>query len=90
MGTFGFTWTPDIPGNYTVYASFAGSNSYYPSSAATQIYASISQASPTATAQINLATSDLINNLMIYLLAGVIAIIIAIAIAVVLILRKRP
>ncbi len=32
-GTFAYTWTPDIPGSYEVVASFAGSNSYYPSSA---------------------------------------------------------
>ena len=28
-GTFAFTWTPNIPGNYTVIATFAGSQSYY-------------------------------------------------------------
>ena len=32
-GTYSLTWTPDIAGNYTVIANFAGSNSYYPSSA---------------------------------------------------------
>jgi hypothetical protein len=32
-GFFKFTWTPDIEGDYTVYASFAGSGSYYPSHA---------------------------------------------------------
>jgi hypothetical protein len=89
-GTYALTWTPDIPGNYTVVANFAGSNSYYPSSAETHFYATSPQSSPTATAQTNLATSDLVNNLMIYLFAGVIAIIIAIAIAAVLIIRKRP
>lgn len=40
MGTYGFTWTPDIPGNYTVIAIFAGSKSYYGSSAQTYFYAS--------------------------------------------------
>jgi hypothetical protein len=39
-GTFGFTWTPDIPGDYKVIATFAGSNSYYGSSAATHFYTS--------------------------------------------------
>ena len=28
-GFFSLNWKPDIPGQYTVYASFAGSNSYY-------------------------------------------------------------
>ena len=45
MGTYGFTWTPNIPGNYTVYATFGGSGGYYGSSASTYIYAS----SPVAT-----------------------------------------
>ena len=30
---FSFTWTPDIPGTYTVTATFAGSEAYYGSSA---------------------------------------------------------
>ncbi len=32
-GAFSFTWTPDITGAYTLVASFAGSESYDPSSA---------------------------------------------------------
>ena len=28
-GIFSFNWKPDITGQYTVYASFAGSESYY-------------------------------------------------------------
>ena len=34
-GTYSFQWTPDIAGKYTVIASFAGSNSYWPSFAET-------------------------------------------------------
>ena len=34
-GTYSLTWTPDIPGNYTVIATFAGTNAYWPSSAET-------------------------------------------------------
>lgn len=30
-GAFSLTWTPDIPGNFQVIASFAGTNSYWPS-----------------------------------------------------------
>jgi len=40
MGTYGFTWTPDISGQYTVVASFLGSESYYKSDASTIFYAS--------------------------------------------------
>jgi hypothetical protein len=32
-GFFTFNWKPDIEGQYTVYASFAGSNAYWPSHA---------------------------------------------------------
>ncbi len=28
-GKFSYTWTPEVPGKYTVYASFDGSNAYY-------------------------------------------------------------
>ena len=90
MGTFAFTWTPDIPGDFSVYASFAGSNSYYPSSAQTNMHASLPpQASPTATTQTNLATTG---DLMTYIIASAIAIIIVIAIVgvlIVMMLRKR-
>jgi hypothetical protein len=90
LGTYGFTWTPDIAGNYTIYASFAGSNSYYPSSAATQIFASNpAQASPTATIKSDVATTG---DLMTWILASAIAIIIVIAIVgvlIVMMLRKR-
>ena len=34
-GFYAFNWTPDIPGQYTVYASFAGSQGYWPSHAVT-------------------------------------------------------
>jgi outer membrane protein assembly factor BamB len=87
-GSFGFTWTPDISGDYQITASFAGSESYWPSSATTYAHASeASTPAPTAELQQGLAkTSDLLT----YMTAGVIAIIIAIAIVGFLILRKHP
>jgi hypothetical protein len=30
-GVFSFEWTPDIPGKFTVIASFEGTNGYWPS-----------------------------------------------------------
>jgi len=36
-GVFSFQWTPEVPGKYTVYATFTGSKSYYPSTAETAI-----------------------------------------------------
>src|SRR3972149_2506968 len=34
-GFYSLQWTPDIPGKYTVYASFAGSEAFWPSHATT-------------------------------------------------------
>jgi hypothetical protein len=34
-GTFSLTWTPDIPGNFTVIATFKGTQAYWPSYAET-------------------------------------------------------
>ena len=89
-GVFDYTWTPPtITGNYAITATFAGTNSYWPSTAATGVTVQNTPAStaPTATAQSNLVNSS---ELMTYLAVGVIAIIIAIAIVGVLIIRKRP
>jgi hypothetical protein len=87
-GTFAYTWTPDISGSYKVYAIFAGSNSYYQSSAATTLYASdVATPAPTPQVQTGLATTS---DLLMYMAVTAIAIIIAIALATVLLLRKRP
>ena len=48
-GTYSLTWTPDIPGNFTVYANFPGTNGYWPSSAETHFYASSPTSTPTVT-----------------------------------------
>jgi len=87
-GTFAFTWTPDISGDYTVIATFAGSNSYYPSSAEAHFFAGETPTQqPTATPVTGLATTA---DLMTYNLGVGIAIIIAVAIVGLLVLRKRP
>ena len=88
-GLFSLTWTPDISGDYTVYAVFAGSESYYGSSAEAAFHASgaAPTAQPTAAPQTNLATTT---DIMMYIAVGVIAIIIAIAIVGLLLLRKKP
>jgi hypothetical protein len=88
-GTFSFTWTPDIPGDFTLIASFAGSNSYYGSQATTHFYASSPAATsgPTATAVTGLATSS---DLMYGVVAIIIVIIIIGAVLAVLMMRKRP
>jgi hypothetical protein len=86
-GAFSFQWTPDIPGKYTLYATFAGSNSYWPSYSETSF--SVDQAVPTATPSplVEQSVSDQ------YFVPAVIGIIVAIAICfaiTILVLRKRP
>ncbi len=89
-GSYSLTWTPDIIGNFTVYANFAGTNGYWPSSAETHFnVGSPAATAPVATAQTNLATAG---DLMTYIVASAIAIIIVIVIIGVLIIvmqRKR-
>lgn len=86
-GMFTFTWKPDISGDYTVVASFAGSESYYPSSAETSFTAS--EPAPTTSPQPVAAQPPT----EMYFAASTAAIIIAIAIGfaiTILVLRKRP
>ena len=87
-GAYAFTWTPDISGEYTVIATFSGSNGYYGSTARTYFNA-LDAAMPTSTAapQSGLATTA---DLLMGFAVAIVAIIIAIAIVGLLILRKRP
>jgi hypothetical protein len=89
LGNFGYTWHPDIAGNYTVTAIFAGSGGYYPSSASTYFWASPAVASPTPTAtpQTGLASNTTVEYI------GVAIIIVIVIIGVVLAIlttRKHP
>lgn len=87
-GLFYYTWaTPNVPGDYTVYATFAGTNSYWPSSALTAMTV---QEGPQATEATKPAPKSMTDT---YVLGSAIAIIIAIAIVgavIVLLVRKRP
>jgi len=88
-GTFSYTWTPDIPGAYTLIATFAGSNSYWGSSAETHFYASPASPTPapTATPLSGLASQT---TLMYGVIAIIIVIIVGIAVLAMLMVRKRP
>jgi hypothetical protein len=44
-GTYSLTWTPIIPGNFTVYANFEGTNGYWPSSS--EAHFTVMHAAPT-------------------------------------------
>ncbi len=86
-GTFSYTWTPELAGDYVITATFMGDDSYGSSFATT--YASVLEA-PAASSTPSPITFDSVNNTTITTVIGAaVAIIIAIAIAV-LVLRKRP
>ena len=86
-GTFSLTWTPDISGNYVVTASFAGSQSYYPSSAETHFTATepAATAPPAPTAAPSMADLYFIPSV-----AAIIVVIIIVGALIMLMLRKRP
>jgi hypothetical protein len=89
LGDWGLTWTPDITGNYTVYAVFAGTNGYYPSSASTFMFAGLppSSPAPTATPVSGLAS----NTTLEYGLVAIIVVIVIIgAVLAILVTRKHP
>ena len=85
-GYFSFQWTPDIPGKYNVVATFAGSESYWPSHAESSF--GIDEAPETPQ-----APETPVDNTSTYITYGVIAIIVAVAIVgaiiVLVVLRKQ-
>lgn len=87
-GFYSLNWKPDIEGKYTVYANFAGSESYWPSHAVTAF--AVDPSSVTQTPQPAQAPSmaDL------YFVPGIIGVIVAIivvgAVLALLLLKKRP
>jgi outer membrane protein assembly factor BamB len=87
-GLYYYTWTtPNIPGNYLVTATFAGTNGYWPSNAQTPINV---QAAPSAAATPTPAPASNTNT---YILGSAIAIIVVIIIVgavSILLARKRP
>ena len=86
-GMFSFTWTPDIVGDYTVVASFAGTESYYPSSAETSFTAT--EPAPTATPAPT-AAPTMSEQYFVPAIAGLFVAIIVVGLLIILVLRKRP
>jgi hypothetical protein len=84
-GGYGFVWTPEVPGTYQIYATFAGSKAYYGSSAIT--YMSVGEAPP---APADIPPEPPLPPYEMYTLYAAIAIIIAVAIVGLLLLRKKP
>jgi hypothetical protein len=87
-GFFSFNWTPDIPGVYTIYASFAGSKSYGSSHALTAFNVA---PAPESTAQPTTASESMADQYFLPMSIGIIiAIIVVGALLALLLLRKRP
>jgi hypothetical protein len=85
-GLFSLDWAPDIPGKYTVIASFAGSESYYSSYAEAAFTAEEAPTSTSEPTPMPASTAD------VYILPGIAGIIIAIVVVglvIILMLRKR-
>ncbi len=85
-GFYSFDWIPDIPGKYTVIATFAGSESYYSSYAHAAFTADEAPAATPQPTSIPASVADM------YILPGISAIVIAIVVVglvLILMLRKR-
>jgi hypothetical protein len=87
-GMFSLTWAPDISGDFTVYATFAGSQGYFGSSAETSLHATPEHEATPAPTPMPQSAAD------VYFVPAVIGIIVAIAVVgavlALLMLRKRP
>ncbi|HLN89005.1 MAG TPA: PQQ-binding-like beta-propeller repeat protein, partial [Candidatus Binatia bacterium] len=86
-GMFSLTWKPDIPGDFKVFASFAGSNGYWPSSSETTF--TVSPAHPT-TAPTAAPPASMTDTYVLATGIAVIVVLIIIGAAIMLMLRKRP
>jgi hypothetical protein len=86
-GMFTLNWSPDIEGAYTLYASFAGSESYWPSYAQSSFYVTEAPATPSPFPVNAMPPTEM------YFAISTAAIIIAIVLVgavLAIILRKRP
>lgn len=87
-GSYSYNWTPDIPGDYTVIADFAGSESYYAASTSAAFYASEPAATPTSQP---VQGSSMADQYFLPAIIGLfIAVIISIALTLLVLLKKRP
>ncbi|MCW4002927.1 MAG: hypothetical protein NWE95_03320 [Candidatus Bathyarchaeota archaeon] len=83
-GYYSYNWVPDIPGAYTVYAVFEGSESYYGSQATASFAVDEPAATATPVPVVTLPPTET------YFAISTIAIILSIAVVGLLILKKKP
>ena len=86
-GFFSFNWKPDIEGSYTIYASFTGSNSYWPSHGVTAF--SVDAATPTITPT-QAPEQSMADQYFIPAIAGLFIFVGIIGVVIILVVRKRP
>jgi outer membrane protein assembly factor BamB len=87
-GYFAYSWKPDITGQFSVYASFAGSESYWPSHAVTSFV--VDPAAPTPTANPTAAPLMVEQYFVASIAAIIIVIVIVGAVLALLMMKKRP
>ena len=87
-GNFGFKYTPEVPGNYQIIATFAGSKAYSGSTAST--YLSIGEAAPTSSPAPTSTPASMTDTYVLGLGSAAIIAIVAIGLVIILMLRKRP
>jgi hypothetical protein len=86
-GAYNLVWQPDIPGKYSVIATFEGTNGYWPSSATAAF--NVMQEHPTATPAPTAAPS-MADQYFIPAIAGLFVFVAIIGVVIILVLRKRP
>jgi hypothetical protein len=87
-GTYSLPWTPDIPGNYQVIATFHGNKGYYGSYSQTAFYV---MNAPAATEEPTATPTSVADMYFVPAIAGLFVLIIVVLVLVALMmLRKRP
>ena len=88
-GAYSLNWTPDIPGNFTVSAAFAGTNGYWPSTATTSFGVDQLTASPTVAP--TATPTSVADTYFVPAIAGLFVLIIIVLILVALqMIKKKP
>ncbi len=85
-GTFSFMWDPLVPGKYTVIATFAGSDSFYASSAETAV--GITEA-PEVTPEPTPTPASVADQYIVPATTGIIIAIVVVGLVIILMLRRR-
>jgi hypothetical protein len=86
-GAYNLVWTPDISGNFTVFASFAGTNGYWPSTA-TSAFTVMQE--PEVTPGPTPTPASMSEMYFLPSVAGIIVAIAVVGAVIILMLRKRP